>query len=50
VILGNGKIIQSQDLPHAVRRCGKIIPAPPESADRPGREEDEKKTLHLYEN
>jgi DNA-binding NtrC family response regulator len=31
VIMGDGKIIQPQDLPHAVRKCGKIIPAPPES-------------------
>lgn len=30
-IFGDGKIIQPQDLPHEVRRCGKIIPAPPES-------------------
>lgn len=33
VILGDGKIIQPQDLPHLVRACGKIIPAPLESLD-----------------
>jgi len=33
VILGDGKIIQPQDLPPMIRRCGKIIPAPMESLD-----------------
>jgi DNA-binding NtrC family response regulator len=31
VILGDGKIIQPQDLPHVIRQCGRIIPAPPAS-------------------
>jgi DNA-binding NtrC family response regulator len=31
VILGDGKIIQPQDLPHVIRKCGRIIPAPPGS-------------------
>ena len=33
VVLGDRKIIQPQDLPHSVRRCGKIIPAPLESLE-----------------
>ena len=28
VVMGDGKNIQPQDLPHAIRKCGKIIPAP----------------------
>lgn len=33
VVMGDGKIIQPQDLPHTIRKCGKIIPAPLESLD-----------------
>ncbi len=33
LVLGDRKIIQPQDLPYAVRRCGKIIPAPLGSLD-----------------
>jgi len=33
VILGDGKTIQPQDLPHMIRKCGKIIPAPLLSLD-----------------
>ena len=33
VVLGDGQIIQPQDLPLPVRKCGKIIPAPPKSLD-----------------
>jgi DNA-binding NtrC family response regulator len=33
LVLGDRKIIQPQDLPYRVRRCGKIIPAPLESLD-----------------
>lgn len=31
VVLGDGKIIEPEDLPHSIRRCAKIIPAPLES-------------------
>jgi DNA-binding NtrC family response regulator len=33
LVLGDRKSIQPQDLPHTIRRCGKIIPAPLESLD-----------------
>lgn len=33
VVLGDRKIIEPEDLPHTIRRCAKIIPAPLESLD-----------------
>lgn len=33
VVLGDGKIIEPEDLPYTVRRCARIIPAPLESLD-----------------
>ncbi len=33
IVLGDGKVIQPEDLPHALRKGGQIIPAPLESLD-----------------
>lgn len=34
VVLGDGKIIQPEDLPHALRKGGQVIPAPLETLDQ----------------
>ena len=34
VVLGDGEVIQPEDLPHNICKGGKVIPAPPESLEK----------------